>query len=1077
MTGFEALKALLTADEAGRPDASLQGAYAASLDAAAVSSFFDPEELAFRLDASERGAALERLKRDCIVLTQGDRPLWMLATPRRKERLCAIAAAGRLSSAARELRVGQDNSTTRAFRLYVEGSAKPVAEQSFEELAGTEQALGWLRGVLPGLPNEAEVGGAIARCDLLSPMLELAGTAAAFAGRERELAELHAFVGDWTPEALPWARTIGITGLGGTGKSALLMKFLLEEGADGPGRRLRFAYLDLGKAMLPPDDPGSLALEIMRQLAIQIGKGAASLAQAASLLRSTYVAGAAEAAEEASATPGTAQDPRTEWVVGALALAVRSAGLGTAPILVALDHMEEAEQRSQPGMPVLADFVRRLLASVPALLLVVCGRSLPAAYKAGRMIQLSSLDPVAAVTYLQARGLSAHDAVQVQAAVGGFPLAIRLAAEFARDGAVAALLGSLPHGGAAAAIAERLYDRVLGHVGHPVVRRLFDAALPLRKITPGVVREVMAPACELPLSSEDADRLYGELREQAALLVDEGTHLRCRPDVAEVARRARSRLADAPGHDIHSLAAEFWARSHSRTGDAADLAEEIYHRLAGGATLDSVQPLWRPEAAPHLRAAVDQLPRVAAGILALLLGDARRAGASGVESEEPEAYGLGLASQLLREERLEEALAYLRRARPVLGPLSEAALLEAEALEGLLRWQEARAVLEAARAGRPSDPDIARALCSLLLRLGDHARCASVALEALGSNGTGRPSADLDIALDWLASTRLPGGGTGGQEAAARALSAAAAIAGTGGRASPQSLRRLALLAGEAAPGAVEAFLRHVGLPDASSAEKFVLTQALAAWDRRSSHRRGEEPGGLARAAGLPRRETEADRAWARYMDAASHAQLSELLPRLLDSRPLQIDDAADFLELIGFRQPEWRPAAIQAISGAFSTPPQLAGLAGALCGDEAATVPSATAAELVRWADSEGLLPKLMRCALAVGKTAKLEMVSEALDRWIEASRAGPRRLGPGQASPKRPDAPGVPLFDLMKRYYEMPFPDRAQLGRELSLVDGSECIGDAPGMSRLILARARERGGLGRLAARMGLAPTGNP
>ncbi len=1077
MIDLEGFKALLRAGAASVADSPV-GAYRDALDAAAVSSFFDPEELALRLDPTERAKALVRLERHCMTFVQGGRSLWLLAVSRRRERLVAMAASGSLLAAVRERRIGPDNATTRAVRHYVEAGARPVAEQTAEELAGSEQAVGWLRDILSGLPDEAEIGAALARNDLLSPLLELAGPESAFAGRERELAQLKAFVGSWRPGLPPAARTLGISGLGGSGKSALAARFLLGIGGPGGGARVPFAYLDLDRSTLAPDDPGALALEIMRQLAVQVEGDTSPFAEAKDLMRSSYVASASDAAEEAFAlleASGGGHDPRTDRIMATLTAAISKAGLGGAPIVVVLDALEEAEHRSPPGMAVLSYFVDRLLEAVPTVLLLLCGRGSRLPTDPGSTIALAELDRAAAIALLAGRGLPAAVAEEIQAKIGGLPFALRLAAGIAQEEGAAFLEGLSRVGGTAASVAERLYERVLGHVADPVVRGMLVAGIPLRRITPAVVCEVMAPASGVVVDADEAERLYSELRGQAALLVDEGSHLRSRQDVRAVARTAGPVKGKAQDSELHARAAAFWAKSYASTGDMADLADEIYHRIAGGAPLGEVLPLWKPGAAPHLRTAFEDLTPPASGVLALLLGDVRRAEVSGLDEGEAASYAVAAASQLLREEHPAEALEIIRGARGAPGGFPEAALLEAEALERLLRWREASSVLKAALADAPDRPGVTRALCSLMFRLGDHADCATLSARALKGGGTGQPGADLDIALAWLASTRLPGGGDGGAVATGMALSALRAIEAAGDRASPQSLRRLALLVGETAPLAVETFLRQVGLPDASSAEKAVLAQALAAWDRRSSGRRGEQPGALARLAGLPRREADVDRAWTRYIDAATHAEVSELLSRLLDSRPLQGEDAAEFARLIRFRQPEWRSAAIQAVAPAFRTAAQLADLARELSGDGAMELPPVTAAVLVRWADSEGLLPQLMRCALARGGGAELSLVSEAMERWMEACDGSRAERQSDQVPAKRPDAPGVPLFDLMKRYYEMPFYERARLGRELKLVDGSECVGDASALSRLILSRAQERGNLSSLAERMGMATLG--
>ena len=104
-------------------------------------------------------------------------------------------------------------------------------------------------------------------------------------------------------------------------------------------------------------------------------------------------------------------------------------------------------------------------------------------------------------------------------------------------------------------------------------------------------------------------------------------------------------------------------------------------------------------------------------------------------------------------------------------------------------------------------------------------------------------------------------------------------------------------------------------------------------------------------------------------------------------------------------------------------------------------------------------LLPKIFH---ALGE--RVDITSERLDVATPAD---------GSPLAKKPDEPGMPLFGLLRRWYDMPFMDRIQLGRELSLIDDAECVGDAVELSRFILARAREKGSLALLAQRLEMAP----
>jgi hypothetical protein len=115
----------------------------------------------------------------------------------------------------------------------------------------------------------------------------------------------------------------------------------------------------------------------------------------------------------------------------------------------------------------------------------------------------------------------------------------------------------------------RLYQRLLHHITDPEVRKLAHPGLVLRRITPGIIRDVLAEPCGLEVEDAvAAQRLFERLRNQVSLVAPaEPGILRHRPDVRrmmlpliledkpEQARRIQERavtfMSSGPGRQRH----------------------------------------------------------------------------------------------------------------------------------------------------------------------------------------------------------------------------------------------------------------------------------------------------------------------------------------------------------------------------------------------------------------------------------------------------------------------------------------------------------------------------------------------
>jgi hypothetical protein len=352
----------------------------------------------------------------------------------------------------------------------------------------------------------------------------------------------------------------------------------------------------------------------------------------------------------------------------------------------------------------LADVVAALVRR-PNVLVLLSGRA--------RIPELRAV-----TTELELRGLAEPDAVRlmVEMADGGIDVdrAAALVERFGTRGPasgpdrapvlispltvrlLASLLARIPGGDedplfGLQAVNEQLdaelYLRILGHIGDPEVRALAHPGLVLRRITPEVIRDVLAMPCGIPLADLDEQDLFNRLAAEP-MLVDrpEPGVLEHRQDVRAVMlpQILRDTQVDATGVQRAAVA------YYEVRPDPASRVEELYHRLMLGQDRSDLLRRWDDRAAEQLVVAVDELPpRSRVFLLSRLrgayVGDEDRRlldDAEWLEKVEP------TVEAMLARGRAGEALDLLReRRRPDGGPLLP--LVEIEALEATDQLDEA----------------------------------------------------------------------------------------------------------------------------------------------------------------------------------------------------------------------------------------------------------------------------------------------------------------------------------------------------------------------------------------------------
>jgi GTPase SAR1 family protein len=694
--------------------ASVQG-LTPYLDAAAVLHAFDP----FSLQPTPGGeVGMERLTLldEILPLSEQNpdgpqRGLWSLLFAERRAALRRLATREKIKEALEANPSRPDTPVQRMFERVVDGATTELARLTRDELAALITVIDWTAGILNNLAEKGAVGSALARADLLAPMRRLAERG--FVNRQSELEQLQQYVFGDKQQA-----PLFVFGPGGVGKSTLLARFILQS---TEARPFSFAYIDIDRPTIRPDQPQTLLVEAIAQLRLQF-----------------------------DLPPGAAESLITEITFGLgrqdeeRALESLGAGYGLfqylslfqdfvhqytgAKQIVAffVDTFEEAQFLGPDVVSQLLDFLSDLNESLDNIRVILSGRALPPNFIAKafpelipptgfpwledelvleriplleRPIDVGILEQEPARELLQKSlldvGLLTLTSAELDDVIGVVsrnPMCLKLAARLLREEGIKKLreersefLVKLK----AEKIQALLYGRILQHLHNDDVRKVAYPGLVVRRIDPDVIRDVLAGPCGLKLTPERNEwAIFVDLSKEAALVEPDPLDgsLRHRADVR------RAMLEDLTDHVdaevvniIDNAAVDFYFK---RVGAVAR-AEEIYHRLRLRQGEEILNARWSPDAADRLKAASEELPAQQRLWLAQKLGITLDPAVREQASQEAwEDQAMRTANRFLQSGKAAEALTVLSERSQRL-PRSQLYALESEAYRFLNQLDEA----------------------------------------------------------------------------------------------------------------------------------------------------------------------------------------------------------------------------------------------------------------------------------------------------------------------------------------------------------------------------------------------------
>jgi len=592
-------------------------------NAAAVLASFEPRDLQPFDHAPEPSAWLALLE-DSERAGIPNRPArWRLRDDIRREALKRLAERGDLL---RAVDANPDRDRTDPLQIVFERVLRRepfnLLDMTREDLAALAVVREWCEGILP-VPDETELRAAIPIADVLAPLQKLATV---FVGRGAELARLEDFVGAREARSLfsrgrraasALAATLServplfVHGPGGIGKSTLIAKFVLDHVRASTELRMPFAYLDIDRATLDPQRPMTLVLEAAIQLATQFPNASGALQETIAQLRSEHKRFDPAQADKAVFT--------TDIYVEQLAAWANDLQSSTPmPLLLVVDTFEEVQFLGGDAVQAIWHLLMGLQRRIPSLRIVVAGRVLPREVKS-TALAMTELDASGARALLQlwlardGKPTPANkDLDEIAAIAGGSPMALRLAAQVVNQQGIDQLRGVETRSFLllrvrSEKVQAQLYGRVLAHIHDPLVRKLAYPGLVVRRITPDVIREVLAAPCDVKLDTPGAaQELFQALSREVALVEDDGPNaVRHRPDVRRIMLAdLLAKVPPATVKQIDEAAVKYYA---GETGVRAR-AEEIYHRLRLGEPGAALDKLWTEDLREQLRSALEEVP-------------------------------------------------------------------------------------------------------------------------------------------------------------------------------------------------------------------------------------------------------------------------------------------------------------------------------------------------------------------------------------------------------------------------------------------------------------------------------------
>ncbi|MEH3120759.1 MAG: hypothetical protein PGN16_02080 [Sphingomonas phyllosphaerae] len=550
---------------------------------AALLGAFNPIELVGRLDEDFKIEALSALGNECSEVVDPANTRWQLKPDTRRQILKALDGEGQLADAIAKAAPPDDFG--KALTGVLRGGLSIPHDATLGVLGAIKSALQFAAPLVSVSEQQGELERVVASRELDAAIQSLVPLG--LIGRDDLLGELDRFA------AGEGRASIVVSGAGGSGKSALLAEFVRRNHAAARPRPI--IWLDFDSASLLQVEPIDLMGELARQLSIALPQHRDALVAFRDDVDRRGVAGR-EISEQAFS--GAATERSVLWALW------NRHGLPTllrdSQTIMILDTIEELLVQEDGRAEVLFDWLDELKAS--ALIgsrVIISGRAGSELEAVAQRLDaepllVGELDNSAGSRLLRILLGERVDAVgggniySLVKRYGGNPLTLTILARYLKTADATAPRELLSEAGSAdfdkQYAQHALYRRIISRLrtDDPDLVKLAHPGLVLRRVTPDLIREVLAEPCGLgPVSVERASVLFDALRGQIWLVErgDTPQSLVHRRDVRRLMFRAMNGVAAEAALAIHRAAALYYDRGQDEAlGAIEQSVEALYHR-------------------------------------------------------------------------------------------------------------------------------------------------------------------------------------------------------------------------------------------------------------------------------------------------------------------------------------------------------------------------------------------------------------------------------------------------------------------------------------------------------------------
>lgn len=588
-------------------ESALKGA----TERAAITARFFPPEIVKDLKKPVAEAVLSSMSPDCDVELDDDRRVWILGRERRRSALARLneGKRSRLLSLLRRAPAYEWDDVGGYLQSLLRNGVPVQQPSSLRKMRALAQAYDWVSGIRDIKGADQALRQAIGFRSLLNEKRSLLKNGVF--GRKDARAKFDSFLRAELPPSGQCPPVLTVSGVGGSGKST----FLAVVTRDLVQRRHKGApavfHIDFDRFGLGPNSLIELTFEITRQIALY---EPATMRELLSMTLGT---------ETRRLYLQEASLKFLSDLMGRMRAATASHGWQSRDAVLVLDTFEELQaKRADPAFTEssgvyatdqIANWIRQLVVDggLKQLRVVISGRapvdthSRLARYVVGDIV-LHDLEQDDAIQLLIRAGLTASAAPQLQEVVGGNPLALRIAARYMRKlprNKRTAFLRDLASSSAFVnqeLVQEVLYERILQHVRDHKARKLAHPGLVLRRVTPQLIRNVLAEPCDLgDVDEAEAKRLFEALADEVWLVERDPRRadvLVHRSDVRRMMLQLMTkdntlasegasgsvpvRTRGAVVREIHNRAFDYYTRRIDPDDDVTTAdAEAFYHRM------------------------------------------------------------------------------------------------------------------------------------------------------------------------------------------------------------------------------------------------------------------------------------------------------------------------------------------------------------------------------------------------------------------------------------------------------------------------------------------------------------------